>query len=289
MTRETSIAGRMRPFARGTMAIALVLGGLAGTACDDMDGDGDIAIFEQQGRCNVQMSTRQAGGMSFTLFVPSGGTGCTGPFPVVGWGNGSLTNTGSYTAFLTNVASHGLTVVSANTSNANGAAIFGGDGTTKVDDAIALGLSLPNVGTRACAMGYSQGGAGAVRAARMDDRVVCTVGIAAEIFFTGPANAQGLARTVFLGGSADIVAPVGTNSQVLFNQAGAPKVLAVIAGADHFQPLGDAGNYRGPAIAALVLNLRPNDPDAAAAGRLINNDALANDPRISAFTRQGTF
>lgn len=275
------------------MALALVVGGVGSVACDGgaagpVNGNGDIAVFEQTGRCNVQTSMRQAGGTTFTLFTPNGGAGCTGPFPVVGWGNGSFTNTATYNAFLTNVASHGFTVVSPNVSNANGA--LGGGGQTLVDDAITLGLTLPNVGNQACAMGYSQGGSAAVRAAAMlRNQVVCTVGIATEILFTGPANAQGLTRTIFLGGGADTVAPVGINSQNLFNQAGQPKVLAVLSGIDHFEPLGNGGRYRGLAIAGLVLNLRPNDPDAAAAGRLYNNNGLANDPRVATFMRQGTF
>ena len=123
----------------------------------------------------------------------------------------------------------------------------------------------------------------------MDNRVVCTVGIAAEINATGPANAQGLTRVILLGGSADTTAPVPNNSQVLFNQAGQPKALVVLAGVGHLEPLGGGGRYSGFATAALVLNLRPNDADAAAAARLYNGTGVANDPRVSAFTRQGTF
>ena len=246
----------------------------------------DITVFERAGGCTVQTSQRQAQGLSFTIFTPTAGPGCAAPFPVVGWGNGSFTNTTSYTAFLTQVASHGFTVVSPNVSNANGA--FGDGGQTLLDEAINLGLTLPNVGTQACAMGYSQGGSAAIRGALLAN-ARCAVGIAAEIRFTGPANASGLTRVVLLGGSADTTAPVPTNSQVLFNQADDPKVLAVLGGVGHLEPLGDGGRYRGLAISALVLNLRSNDPNVLNARSLFNGGALADDPRVATFTRQGTF
>ena len=268
------------------MAAALVVGAMGNGACieDPAPSAGDIAIFEANGRCPVTMRAQGA----FTLFVPTADADCTGPFPVVGWGNGSFTNVGSYTAFLTNVASHGLTVVAANTSNANGA--LGGGGQTVLDDALALGRTLQNVGTQACTLGYSQGGAAAVRGALASNpRAFCTVGIAAEINFTGPANATGLTRVILLGGGADTTAPVGNNSQVLFNQAGAPKALAVLTGVGHLEPLGNGGRYRGFAIAALVLNLRTSDPDFAAASRLYNGNGIAGDARVMSFTRTGTF
>jgi hypothetical protein len=267
------------------MAAALAAGAIVNSACEMPMGpqQGDIVTFQNTGRCPVQAPRAQG---AFTLFVPTADADCTGPFPVVGWGNGSFTGVGSYTAFLTNVASHGFTVVAANTANANGA--LGGGGQTVVDDAINLGRTLPNVGTEACAMGYSQGGSAAVRGAMLTN-ARCVVGIAAEINFTGPANATGRTRVILLGGGADTVAPVPNNSQVLFNQAGPPKALAVLAGADHFVPLGTAGNYRGFAIAALVLNLRASDPDFAAAARLYNEDGIRGDARIQTFTRQGTF
>ncbi len=267
---------------RAALASALVVGAIGSSACEPAQGVGDIGIFERNGRCPV---TSRAQG-AFTLFVPTADADCTGPFPVVGWGNGSFTGVGSYTAFLTNVASHGFTVVAANTSNANGA--LGGGGQSVLDDALNLGRTLPNVGTQACTMGYSQGGAAAVRGAVLAN-AFCTVGIAAEVNATGPANATGLTRVILLGGGADTTAPVGNNSQRLFNQAGTPKALAVLTGVGHLEPLGSGGRYRGFAIAALVLNLRTSDPDFAAASRLYNNDGIRGDARVMTFTRTGTF
>ena len=218
------------------------------------------------------------------MFLPTGGTGCTGPFPVVSWGNGTFNTPQTYTAFLTNVASHGFSVVAANTSNSNTNA------GQPVKDGINLGFTLQNVGTQACTMGYSQGGSAAVNGARGDARVVCTVGIAAERNITGAGvTGAGLTRAIFLGGAADGIAPVNTNSQVFFNTAGMPKALAVLAGVGHLEPLGSGGRYRGFAIAALVLNLRTSDPDFAAAARLYNGDGIDNDARVTTFTRQGTF
>ncbi len=268
------------------MASALAAAAIVNSACEMPPvggGGGDIGIFERTGRCPV--TSRPQG--AFTLFVPTADADCTGPFPVVAWGNGSFTGVGTYTAFLTNVASHGFTVVAANTSNANGA--LGGGGQTVLDDALALGRTLPNVGTQACTMGYSQGGAAAVRGAVIAN-ATCIVGIAAEINFTGPANATGRTRVILLGGGADTTAPVPNNSQVLFNQAGAPKALAVLTGVGHLEPTTNGGGrYRGFAIAALVLNLRTGDPDFAAAARLYKNDGIRGDARVMTFTRTGTF
>jgi hypothetical protein len=271
---------------RALLASALVVSAIGSAACEmpapPGGGGGDIGIFEANGRCTVASRAQGA----FTLFTPTGGTGCTGPFPVVGWGNGSFTGVGSYTAFLTNVASHGFTVVAANTSNANGA--LGGGGQTVLDDALVLGRGLANVGTQACTMGYSQGGAAAIRGALIAG-ARCAVGIAAEINLTGPASATGLTRVIVLGGGADTTAPVNNNSMRLFTQAGAPKALGVLTGVGHLEPLGNGGRYRGFAIAALVLNLRPSDPDFAAASRLYNNDGIRADGRVMTFTRTGTF
>lgn len=268
------------------MASALAVAAVVNSACEMPPpaggGGGDIGIFEATGRCPV--TSRPQG--AFTLFVPTADADCTGPFPVVGWGNGSFTGVGSYTAFLTNVASHGFTVVAANTSNANGA--LGGGGQTVLDDALVLGRGLANVGTQACTMGYSQGGAAAIRGALIA-QARCTVGIAAEINLTGPANATGLTRVILLGGGADTTAPVANNSMRAFTQAGAPKALAVLTGVGHLEPLGTGGRYRGFAIAALVLNLRTSDPDFAAASRLYNNDGIRGDARVMTFTRTGTF
>ena len=279
------------------MASVLAVAGLASSACDPNaaipilpPGAGDIGIFEGTGKCAVR--TMQSG--AFSLYLPNGNrqgqTGCTPPFPVVSWGNGTFNTPQSTNTFLGTVASHGFTVVAANTTNSNGA--LGGGGQTIVDDGVALGLMQPNAGTQACTMGYSQGGSAAVRGALLA-KALCTVTIAAEINITGPANATGLTRVILLGGGADTIAPVANNSQVLFNQAGAPKVLAVIRGIDHLQVLqgtgGNGGQYRGFAIAALVLNLRTGDPDFAAASRLYNNDGIRGDARIQSFTRTGTF
>jgi hypothetical protein len=141
-------------------------------------------------------------------------------------------------------------------------------------------------------MGYSQGGSAAVNAARGDPRVVCTVGIAAERNITGAGvTGAGLTRAIFLGGSADTVAPVNANSQVLFDTAGAPKALAVLTGLGHLEVLSNTngGRYRGFAIAALVLNLRTSDPNFAAAARLYNGTGVQTDARVMRFVRTGTF
>ena len=266
---------------RAVLASALVVGAIGNAACEPAPpAAGDIGIFERTGRCTVQMSPRGA----FTLFLPTGGAGCTGPFPVVSWGNGTFNTPQSYTAFLTNVASHGFSVVAANTSNSNTGA------GQPVKDGVNLGFTLQNVGAQACTMGYSQGGSAAVNGARGDARVVCAVGIAPERIITGAGvTGAGLTRAIFLGGSADGIAPVANNAQVFFNTAGMPKALAVLNGVGHLEPLGNAGRYRGFAIAALVLNLRPSDPDFAAASRLYNGNGIANDARVTTFTRQGTF
>jgi hypothetical protein len=278
------------------MASALAVAGLASSACDPAAaipvlarGNGDIGIFEGTGNCAVR--TMQSG--AFSLYLPNGNRAgapgpCTGPFPVVSWGNGTFNTPQSTNTFLGTVASHGFTVVAANTTNSNGA--LGGGGQTIVDDGLALGATMPNVGTQACTMGYSQGGSAAVRGA-LAGRALCTVTIAAEINITGPANATGLTRVILLGGGADTVAPVPNNSQVLFNQAGAPKVLAVLAGLSHTEILsgGNGGRYRGFAIGALVLNLRTSDPNFAAASRLYNGTGVQNDARVQSFVRTGTF
>jgi len=273
---------------RGLAIAGLAFGGLASSACDVMvqdnggagNGQPDVARFETTGRCNTR--TFQQGGFSF--FVPNGGTGCTGPFPVVTWGNGTFTTPSSYTAFLTNIASHGFTVVASNNSNV-------GTGTQLVQG-VGIAQQMANTGNQACSIGYSQGGGGAVNAYRNGrPTIVCAVSIAPDITITSNATATGLARILFLGGSADNVAPVGNNANVLFNQAATPKTIGVVNGATHFEALGNAGNFRGYAIAWLVAVLRPNDPDADAARQNFNggnNCGLENDPRYGTVVCQGT-
>jgi hypothetical protein len=283
---------------RALMASVLAVAGILSAACEPAAvpvlprGAGDIGIFEGTGPCAIQTSVMGA----FTLYVATGNrdgqTACTPPFPVVSWGNGTFNTPTSTNTFLGTVASHGFTVVAANTSNSNNFGGLTGPAGQPVRDGINLGFMMPNVGTQACTMGYSQGGSAAVNAARGDARVVCTVGIAAERNITGAGvTGAGLTRAIFLGGSADTVAPVPQNSQVLFDTAGAPKVLAVLTGLGHLEVLSNTngGRYRGFAIAALVLNLRTSDPNFAAASRLYNGNGVQGDARVMRFVRTGTF
>ena len=99
---------------RALMASALAVAALVSSACDPnaaipvlARGAGDIGIFEGPGNCAVR--TMQSG--AFSLYLPNGNRmgapgPCTGPFPVVSWGNGTFNTPQSTNTFLGTVASH---------------------------------------------------------------------------------------------------------------------------------------------------------------------------------------
>ena len=272
-----------RAWSRSLLASFLALGGIGSVACDagggggGMQGAGNIpanlARFEQRGPFMTQ--TFQQGAFSF--FVPTA-SGPDQQFPVATWGNGTATSPQSYNAFLTHIASHGIIVVAANSSNVGTGTLLrqGLDQVEQLNGQQGSRLFQRSNG-RACSIGYSQGGGGAVNAAG-DPRVSCSVPIAPDIIFTSRATGNGLSRIFFLGGGSDNVAPVGPNAQVLFNQASAPKTLSVLAGANHFEVLGDGGDFKGYATAFLVAQLRD---DLVAASLFVGANTIAQDPRYT--------
>jgi predicted dienelactone hydrolase len=166
--------------------------------------------------------------------------------PVILWGNGTFNTPSTYDSFLRHLASHGFIVAAANTSNSgSGREMLAGlDNLTTKDRTTGNRFAGKVDLTRVAAMGYSQGGGGAMVAAR-DPRVDITVAIQ-----PWNASASGVrVPTLYLAGSADAVVSASSVERYFDASTAVPAAFANVRGATHFEVLGDGGAFRGPATA----------------------------------------
>jgi predicted dienelactone hydrolase len=197
-------------------------------------------------------TVEQAGGSACTIFRPAtlGQGGVT--HPVIIWGNGTFSSPADYRGFLTHLASHGFIVAAANTSNAgNGSQMinclnFVTQQNGSSSSAFFQKVDLQRVG----ASGHSQGGAGTIMAGR-DARVKATAPMEPFIGFifgggrfSNASIGQQRGPMFLLSGANDTIATPATHQQPVFNGANVPVVWGTLAGADHFEPPGDAGDMR---------------------------------------------
>lgn len=198
--------------------------------------------FDARGPYAVTVTAESA----HTYYAPTtlGGNGVK--HPVIIWGNGTFNTPSTYDAFLQHLASHGFIVAAANTSSSGSGremlagldnlATKNGQSSSRFFGKVDLSL--------VAAMGYSQGGGGAMAAAR-DPRVDTTIAIQ-----PWRASTTGIrVPTLYLAGSADaVVSP--TSVQGYFNASGAvPAAFGIRRGATHFEVLGDGGGFRSASTA----------------------------------------
>ena len=165
--------------------------------------------------------------------------------PVILWGNGTFTTPDNYGALLRHFASHGFIVAAANTTNAgSGQEMLAGLNTLQTWNGQSGNkffgkVDLTKVGTT----GHSQGGGGAMAAAR-DSRVTTTFPLQPWL-----GNPAGRGTALYFSGQSDtVVSPQSVRDD--YNQSsGIPAAYAELAGASHFIPANDAGAFRGPATA----------------------------------------
>jgi dienelactone hydrolase len=165
--------------------------------------------------------------------------------PVIIWGNGTFNSPSTYDAYFRRLASHGFIVAAANTSNSGTGRemIAGLDNLTRMHNQSGNRFSGKVDLERVAASGYSQGGGGALNAAK-DPRVVTTIAIQ-----PWQASVRGETEPVLLlSGSSDaVVSP--RSVETLFNAAQAPAVYANLRGGTHFEVLGSGGRFRYPSTA----------------------------------------
>jgi hypothetical protein len=232
----------VRRAVRPLLVMALVAGVLGGCWPSVGTNFGDPGPFE------VTVQTDAA----HTYYSPSelGPRNLT--HPVVLWGNGTFLNPTHYDALLRHLASHGFIVAAANTSNAgSGREMLAG-----LDNLTAFNSQQGNrfYGkvdlTRVATVGHSQGGGGAIEAAR-DARVDTTVPIQPWM-----GDVSGLRGTAFfLSGQNDTTIPPATVRQKYDASSGIPAAYGELAGADHLQPIVNGNGYRAPVTAWLRWKL----------------------------------
>jgi hypothetical protein len=190
--------------------------------------------------------------------------------PVVIWGNGTFSFPAIYTGVLSHLASHGFIVAAANTSNA-------GDGSQMIaclDNVLAEndrpGSALyQHVDTaQVGAAGHSQGGAGTIMAGR-DPRVRATAPLQPYITwipfggtFERDAIRQQQGPMFLVSGTLDVVAIPAFHQRPVYDGVNQPVFWANRSGVTHFEPVGSAGEYRGPVTAWFRAWLM-GDVDAA--------------------------
>ncbi|HDZ57342.1 MAG TPA: alpha/beta hydrolase [Pseudomonas xinjiangensis] len=173
--------------------------------------------------------------------------------PIIIWGNGTGGTPTTYSGLLEHWASHGFVVAAARTSNA-------GSGEEMIDcldylveqngrssGTYAGNLNVNRVGSS----GHSQGGGGSIMAGQ-DSRITATAPFQPYILGLGhdtdsQDNQNG--PMFLMTGSSDTLAGSALNGAPTFRRANVPVFWGELQGAGHFEPVGDAGDFRGPSTA----------------------------------------
>jgi len=179
--------------------------------------------------------------------------------PIILWGNGTGSSPSTYSALLTHWASHGFVVAAARTSNA-------GSGEEMIDcldylvqengrssGTYAGKLNVNRVGTA----GHSQGGGGSIMAGR-DGRITVSAPFQPYTIGLGhrsSSQSQQSGPMFLMTGSSDTIASPRTNALPVFNNANVPVFWGELSGASHFEPVGNAGGFRGPSTAWFRFHL----------------------------------
>lgn len=214
-------------------------------------------------------------GLSCTVYRPStlGQNGVT--HPVILWGNGTGASPSTYSGLLRHLASHGFIVAAANTSNAgNGSEMLSCLSSLISANGSATSVYYRKVDTaRVGASGHSQGGAGTIMAGR-DARVTATAPIQPYIgyipgggLFSDASIRQQRGPMFLVSGTADTIAVPTIHQLPVYSDVNQPVWWGTLTGATHFEPVGDAGSFRGPVTAWF----RARFMDDASAERVFTN------------------
>lgn len=179
--------------------------------------------------------------------------------PIILWGNGTGGSPRTYSGLLEHWASHGFVVAAARTSNAgSGDEMISCLNYLVTENGRSSGTFAGKLNVnRVATAGHSQGGGGSIMAGQ-DSRV--TVSAPFQPYTLGLGHRASSQRNqsgpMFLmtGGSDTIAAP-GLNARPVFNNANVPVFWGELRGAGHFEPVGNAGGYRGPSTAWLRYHL----------------------------------
>lgn len=230
-----------------------------------------VSSFSERG----PFETTQHGLRDCMVYRPTslGENGVT--HPVIIWGNGTFSVPVFYTGVLSHLASHGFIVAAANTSNA-------GDGSQMIAclDAVIAAHETPGSAyyqhvdtTRVGASGHSQGGAGTIMAGR-DPRVRVTAPLQPYISwiplggaFSRASIGQQQGPMFLVSGSADLIALPGLHQRPVYDGVNQPIFWANRTFATHLEPVGSAGDYRGPLTAWFRASLMGD----ATAGELFDS------------------
>ncbi|MBC7978673.1 MAG: alpha/beta hydrolase [Myxococcales bacterium] len=216
-------------------------------------------------------TTQQSLGTSCTVHRPTtlGQGGVT--HPVVIWGNGTGASPATYSALLSHLASHGFIVAAANTSNAgNGSQMLSCLSSLVSANGTPGNVFFQRVDTaRVGASGHSQGGAGTIMAGR-DARVRTTAPVQPYLgfipgggLFSSASIGQQRGPMLLISGSSDTIAVPTIHQLPVFNGVNQHVFWATRSGASHFEPVGNAGDFRSPLTAWFRSELM-DDAQAAA-------------------------
>jgi hypothetical protein len=185
--------------------------------------------------------------------------------PIIIWGNGTGASPSTYDSLLTHWASQGFVVAAARTSNA-------GSGDEMIDcldflveqngrssGTYAGKLNVNRVG----AAGHSQGGGGTIMAGR-DGRITVTAPFQPYTIGLGhrsSSQSQQNGPMFLMTGGSDTIAAPGLNAAPVFRNANVPVFWGERTNASHFEPIGNAGDFRGPSTAWFRFHLM-NDGSA---------------------------
>ena len=225
---------------------------------DPGDG-GDFPAVSDFTRSGPFATTSGNEGPSCTIYRPRTLGEAGRDHPIIIWGNGTGASPSTYSGILTHWASHGFVVAAARTSNA-------GSGEEMIDcldylvqqNSRSTGTYAGNLNVnRVGAAGHSQGGGGTIMAGQ-DSRVTVTAPFQPYTIGLGHRSSsqsnQNGPMFLMTGGSDTIASPT-LNAAPVFNRANVPVFWGELEGAGHFEPVGNAGDYRGPSTAWFRFHL----------------------------------
>lgn len=200
--------------------------------------------------------------------------------PIILWGNGTGASPFMYRRLLDHWASHGFVVAAARTIRAgNGSEMIDCLNYLEQQNSSDSGtytnkLDLERVG----ASGHSQGGGGAIMAGR-DSRIITTAPMQPYIRGLGhlrSSHHQQNGPMFLMTGSSDRLASPILNGRPIYVNANVPVFWGNLLDGGHLVPVGNGGDYRGPATAWFRYRLMD---DQHAEGFFAGSDCtLCTDP-----------
>lgn len=247
----------------------------------DLAADEIEDFFSARGPYETVSDLSTGPGDDFSLFTPAD-PGMGGRLhPVITWGNGTFAIPLFYFDFLDHLASHGFVVIASNDlfTGSGEAMLEGVDWILEQNDDptsfLFQTIDVDSIG----ATGHSQGGGGTINAGN-DPRIVCTAPIQAV-----PGNVDGLQGPMFaVAGEADTIVPAEGIALGIYLPSPVPSIFGVLDGATHFEPLGDAGRYRGYLTAWFAACL---EEDQFARGAFVGDCSLCDNPDWLVFRKEG--